>query len=277
MLNFMSNDATMVSSRPSAPGGPAGPCGPVAPVAPGVYRPGVGAPYREAAPPSTRPDPDALVRVDVSGARGADGAAGFDGADGHRGGDGQRGGDAGPAVGGEDGGRIQVRLSHGVVRVAVFADELGVEYGDVVMFDGAPVGRQGGVPIFPHLATLHRRSYQIWRFVGAQATKGQLIALSKHLPEDTVIYPHTEQIVVLCDACAKGRGGDGHAHTPEQAHHVVRGKLCAPPHLAPATVLAALDAAIAGAPGAQIAVPDLCAAGEAAGTSGDRRCAAPSS
>ncbi|MBK7071778.1 MAG: prenyltransferase [Myxococcales bacterium] len=159
------------------------------------------------------------------------------------------------------------RLSpcHGVVRVAVFADELGVEYGDVVMFDGAPVGRQGGVPIFPHLATLHRRSYQIWRFVGAQATKGQLIALSKHLPEDTVIYPHTEQIVVLCDACAKGRGGDGHAHTPEQAHHVVRGKLCAPPHLAPATVLAALDAAIAGAPGAQIAVPDLCAAaGDAA-------------
>ncbi|MBK7193552.1 MAG: hypothetical protein IPH80_13805, partial [Myxococcales bacterium] len=73
----------------------------------------MGAPYREAAPPSTRPDPDALVRVDVSGARGADGAAGFDGADGHRGGDGQRGGDAGPAVGGEDGGRIQVRLSHG--------------------------------------------------------------------------------------------------------------------------------------------------------------------
>ena len=134
----------------------------------------------------------------------------------------------------------------------MFADELGVEYGDVVMFDGAPVGRQGGVPIFPHLATLHRRSYQIWRFVGAQATKGQLIALSKHLPEDTVIYPHTEQIVVLCDACAKGRGGDGHAHTPEQAHHVVRGKLCAPPHLAPATVLAALDAAIAGAPGAQM-------------------------
>ncbi len=78
-----------------------------------MYRRGVGAPYREAPPPSGRPDDDALVRVDVSGARGADGVAGFSGADGHHGGDGQRGGDAGPAVGGEDGGTIRVRLAHG--------------------------------------------------------------------------------------------------------------------------------------------------------------------
>lgn len=159
------------------------------------------------------------------------------------------------------------RLSpcHGVVRVAMFDDAIGVEYGDVVMFDGAPVGYRGDEPIFPHLATLQRRGYQVWRFAGTQVVKRQLVALSEHLPEDTVVYPHTEQVVVLCEACARGRGGDGHAHADEQPHHVVRGKLCAPPHLAPADVLAALDAAIAGAPGAQIVVPELCAAaGDAA-------------
>ncbi|MBL8623310.1 MAG: hypothetical protein JNK64_18505 [Myxococcales bacterium] len=154
---------------------------------------------------------------------------------------------------------------HGIVRVAVFADELGVDYGDVVMFDGAPVGYHGDEPLFPHLATLRRQRYQIWRFAGTQTEPEQLDRLSEALPEDAIVYPHTEQVMLLCDACAKGRSGAGHAHTPAQAHHVVRGKLCAPPHLAPATVLAALDAAIAGAPGAQIAVPDLCAAaGDAA-------------
>ena len=153
---------------------------------------------------------------------------------------------------------------HGIVRVALFDDALGVEYGDVVLFDGAPVAYRGDEPIFPHLATLHRRGYQVWRFAGTQVAKRQLVELSAHLPEDTVVYPHTEFVRHRCAACANG-SGDGHVHADEQTHHVVRGKLCAPPHLAPATVLAALDAAIAGAPGAQIAVPDLCAAaGDAA-------------
>lgn len=166
----------------------------------------------------------------------------------------------------------RVSGGHGIVRVAVFAEALGVDYGDVVMFDGAPIGRRNGVPLFPHLATVQRGGYQIWPFAGTQAAPGQLIELSAALPDDTVIYPHTEQLQVMCADCARGRGGDGHSHADRPTHHVVRGKVCAPPHLTPAAVLAALDAAIATSPGAQLYCPALCtAAGDEARAATDER------
>ncbi|MBK9031291.1 MAG: prenyltransferase [Myxococcales bacterium] len=172
----------------------------------------------------------------------------------------ERGPDADDPGRGENGWVERLSGGHGILRVAVFADDLGLEYGDVVMFDGAPVGYHGDEPLFPHLATLRRQRYQVWRFAGTQATPRQLRDLSADLPEDTIVYPHTEQVRILCGACARGRGGDGHDHTAEERHHVVRGKVCAPPHLAPADVLAALDAAIAASPGAQLYAPALSAA-----------------
>jgi hypothetical protein len=99
------------------------------------------------------------------------------------------------------------RLSpcHGIVRSALYQDELGVDYGDVILFDGAPITYHGSgddeVPVFPHLATLVRTCYQIFRFGGTQSREGQLADLSDALPDDAEVYVHTEQFRLLCHAC----------------------------------------------------------------------------
>lgn len=159
------------------------------------------------------------------------------------------------------------RLSpcHGIIRVALLRDEIGLEFGDVVMFDGAPVGYQRGpggerLPIYPHLATLRRRAFQVHAFAGVQRAARQLDALTAALPDECVVYPHTEQIEYLCEECARGRSGVPHQHRPEQTHHVVRGKICAPPDLLAAELRARLDHALASVDGARLYAPTLSAA-----------------
>lgn len=85
-------------------------------------------------------------------------------------------------------------------------------------------------------------------------------------------YVHTEQVVLLCQECSL-RHGAGHPHQTRE-HRVVRGKLCAPPGLAPAALLAALDAAVAaaGQDGLRVLVPALAdAAGDPARAEVERR------
>src|SRR5262245_37216130 len=81
------------------------------------------------------------------------------------------------------------RLSpcHGIVRSVLYGD-LGVDYGDVVLFDGAPIthhkyGEQS-VPVFPHLTTLVRSGYQRFELAGTQASAGEIAELSAGLPLD---------------------------------------------------------------------------------------------
>jgi hypothetical protein len=153
------------------------------------------------------------------------------------------------------------RLSpcHGVVRSALF-QELGVDFGDVVLFDGAPITYHeygdGRVAVFPHLATLVRPGYRIWRFGGTQSQAEQIGDLSKHLPDDTVLYVHTEQYQVLCSSCWEaGRvSSDTHQHVE---HRVVTGKLCAPPSTSPRALLDQLDRLVAEAEGVQLLLPGL--------------------
>lgn len=153
------------------------------------------------------------------------------------------------------------RLSpcHGVVRSALVQD-LGVDYGDVVLIDGAPVTHhkygESAVPVFPHLATLERTGYRIFPFVGTQPKQGAIEGLSRSLPEDTVLYSHTEKFSVLCAKCWESDQTDHSAHRTAE-HHVVRGMLCAPPSVAPARLREALDQAIAESPGIRVFVPDL--------------------
>jgi hypothetical protein len=153
------------------------------------------------------------------------------------------------------------RLSpcHGIVRSALY-QELGVDYGDVVLFDGAPITFQkygdDEVPVFPHLVTLERSAYRIFPFVGTQPSQGAVTDLSEQLPDDAVLYSHTEQFVMLCAHCWGSAEVDHAGHRQEQ-HHVVRGKLCAPPHVAPAALRDALDAALASSNGVRIFVPEL--------------------
>jgi len=154
------------------------------------------------------------------------------------------------------------RLSpcHGVVRSALY-QELGVDYGDVVLFDGAPItfheydGER--VAVFPHLATLKRPGYRIWRFGGTQRHAQQIGNLSKQLLDDAVLYVHTEQFQVLCHTCWEA-GQTKHDGHQDAEHHVVTGKLCAPPDAMPRTLLDQLDRLVAAEAGAvQLLVPDL--------------------
>jgi len=160
------------------------------------------------------------------------------------------------------------RLSpcHGIVRSALY-QRLGVDYGDVVLFDGAPItyhtSGEKKIPVFPHLATLVRPGYHLYDFAGTQESPRQLADASTALADDAVIYSHTEQFVQLCEACWRSEATD-HANHTKTAAHVVVGRIAAPPHIEPAELLRQLDAAMAERAPCRIYVPELC---EAAGMS----------
>jgi hypothetical protein len=153
------------------------------------------------------------------------------------------------------------RLSpcHGIVRSALYQD-LGVDYGDVVLFDGAPITEhkygEREVPVFPHLVTLRRCGYRILPFLGTQPSEGAIANLSRKLPRDSVLYSHTEQFVVMCATCWENQQVD-HASHKGIEHHLVRGKLCAPPDIAARDLLVALDGAVAESPDVRVYVPEL--------------------
>ncbi|MGG7536617.1 hypothetical protein [Rhizobium sp. 12,4] len=168
------------------------------------------------------------------------------------------------------------RLSpcHGIIRSVLFGS-LGVDYGDVVLMDGAPItyhtyGEQE-VPVFPHLATLVRRNYQFFAFAGTQETAGQLIDLSGELDEDAIIYSHTENFRIMCANCWRNPDID-HADHEKMEKHVVTGRIAAPPDIAPARLLDLIDRGIEKRKTCQLYAPDLCAAaGQLARERSDRR------
>ncbi|WP_434712881.1 hypothetical protein NMA58_07810 [Rhizobium sp. YTUHZ045] len=168
------------------------------------------------------------------------------------------------------------RLSpcHGIIRSVLFGS-LGVDYGDVVLMDGAPItyhtyGEQE-VPVFPHLATLVRRNYQFFAFAGTQETAGQLIDLSGELDEDAIIYSHTENLRIMCANCWRNPDID-HADHEKMEKHVVTGRIAAPPDIAPARLLDLIDRGIEKRKTCQLYAPDLCAAaGQLARERSDRR------
>lgn len=156
------------------------------------------------------------------------------------------------------------RLSpcHGVIR-SVLYQNLGVDYGDVILFDGAPITHHKygdvEVPVFPHLATLLRRSYQLFDFAGTQDTARQLVDVSADLDADAVVYSHSESFRILCANCWRDPDLDHDEHE-EIKKHVVKGRIAAPPDFPPARLLDQIDKAIAKRERCQLYAPDLCAA-----------------
>lgn len=120
------------------------------------------------------------------------------------------------------------RLSpcHGEIISPTFG-ELGADYGDIVLFDGAAIvvrERAGKrVAVFPQLATIRRGAAQLFRFAARQARPGMVAELQ--LPGDSILYVHTEQVRQLCRGCWET--GADHDHSPED-HGVVTGKLVVP-------------------------------------------------
>lgn len=168
------------------------------------------------------------------------------------------------------------RLSpcHGIIRSVLYG-KLGVDYGDVILTDGAPIthhtyGEQQ-IPVFPHLATLLRRNYQFFDFAGTQETARQLADITDELDGDAVIYSHSEGFKIMCANCWRNPDID-HADHEQMEKHVVVGRIAAPPDIAPARLLHLIDTAIEKRGTCQLYAPDLCAAaGQAARERIDRR------
>jgi len=154
------------------------------------------------------------------------------------------------------------RLSpcHGVLVSAPLAD-VGVEFGDVLLFDGAPIthhevdGLQ--VPVFPHLATLRPGGWHVFHFAGTQRERGELSGLSAALPGGSTVYSHTESVEIVCPECWEKGAASGHRHDTEGAQVTVRGKLCLDPKVPLAESAAALWGLLAQRPHLQLAAPDL--------------------
>jgi len=156
------------------------------------------------------------------------------------------------------------RLSpcHGVIR-SVLYQNLGVDYGDVILMDGAPITHHTygdvQVPVFPHLATLVRRNYQVFKFAGTQETARQLADMSAELDEDALIYSHSESFKTLCANCWRDPDID-HAHHERVEKHVVTGRIAAPPDMAPVRLQDMIDKALEKRGRCHLYSPDLCAA-----------------
>jgi hypothetical protein len=168
------------------------------------------------------------------------------------------------------------RLSpcHGIIRSVLYRN-LGVDYGDVILVDGAPITHhtygEAKVPVFPHLATLLRQNYQLFDFAGTQETAGQLANASKELDADAVVYSHSESLKLLCTNCWRDPEIDHDDHERVEKH-VVTGRIAAPPHMPPMRLLHLIDSAVEKRGRCQLYAPDLCAAAVLTARAGiDRR------
>lgn len=156
------------------------------------------------------------------------------------------------------------RLSpcHGIIR-SVLYQNLGVDYGDVILFDGAPITyhKYGDkqIAVFPHLATIKNSNYQFFDFAGTQSAERELSDLSSHLEKDAVLYSHTENFASLCSTCWRDENID-HEHREREEKNIVVGRIAVPPDQQPVEVLNALDKALQGKPENRIFSPGLCRA-----------------
>lgn len=154
------------------------------------------------------------------------------------------------------------RLSpcHGIIRSVLFQD-LGVDYGDVVLIDGAPITYHTygdkQVPVFPHLATLVKNDYMFFDFAATQEEKGQIHNLSLSLKKDAVVYVHTENYRVLCETCWQDSSVDHKEHKEDQKN-IVTGRIAAPNDMEPEDLLSAIDGALGELEHCKIFAPELC-------------------
>ncbi|MCI0573395.1 MAG: hypothetical protein L0Y66_21835 [Myxococcaceae bacterium] len=154
------------------------------------------------------------------------------------------------------------RLSpcHGRVLSPTMAD-FQADYGDLVLHDGAAIGfrMQDGqrIPRFPQLGVLRKGEERCFRFAALQVEGGQVAALEELLPEGCLLYPHTEQVEMICRECVRGSGRHEHRPTELRTHRQLFGKLVVPARMEPAEYLRHLQAALVQRPHLTLASPAL--------------------
>jgi hypothetical protein len=96
-------------------------------------------------------------------------------------------------------------------------------------------------------------------FAGTQDTARQLANVSADLDKDAVIYSHSESVKMMCSNCWRDPDLDHNQHE-RMEKLVVRGRIAAPPDIAPARLLDLIDRSIEKQGRCQLYAPDLCAA-----------------
>ncbi len=108
---------------------------------------------------------------------------------------------------------------HGVVQSPTFRDAP-IDYGDLVLWDGAPVAehRASGsnpLPVFPLLEILRRGDERRWPFVALERESGATKTLEEALPPGTRLFVQQERVAHHCPAC---EGGVEHDYDHEDDH-----------------------------------------------------------
>jgi tetratricopeptide (TPR) repeat protein len=149
---------------------------------------------------------------------------------------------------------------HGVVSSASYRDA-STDYGDLVLWDGVPVGmsmHEGRpVPRFPLLAVLRKGDEHRFRFVALQQSQDQVASLARELPADARLFIHHERIEKLCSRCASGEFLAKHRHEPPEEHRLVYGKLIVPAASDLPSFRRELEGLLRRVPGVQLVVPQL--------------------
>ena len=154
------------------------------------------------------------------------------------------------------------RLSpcHGIIRSVLYQD-LGVDYGDVVLIDGAPITYHkydgNEIPVFPHLATLQKRNYLFFDFAGTQDTANSINELSNDFDRDAIVYSHTENFRMLCATCWRDPDTNHEVHEAEEKY-VIIGRIAVPNDMNLEELLTKLDKSVSDRKDCRIFVPDLC-------------------
>jgi hypothetical protein len=149
---------------------------------------------------------------------------------------------------------------HGVVQTPTFR-EASVDYGDLVLWDGTPVGvieHEGKpVPRFALLSKLRAGDERRFRFIALEQDEGDVIACARALPEPARFFLQRASVEMLCPRCASGEHMHKHTHGTPEPHRLVYGKLIVPAELDLAKFRVELDAHLRQHPKVQFVIPTL--------------------
>ncbi|MFK7990957.1 MAG: hypothetical protein AB8I08_33360 [Sandaracinaceae bacterium] len=149
---------------------------------------------------------------------------------------------------------------HGVVRSPTFRDAM-ADFGDVVLWDGAPVGVSEidgkAVPRFPLLSPLHQGDERRFRFLTLEQEEGQTDALGAALEHGAILYRHGERVEHVCPRCAAGETLIKHEHLPAETHRIAFGKLVLAGDVDLETFARHLERTRRDHPGVRMAIPSL--------------------
>jgi len=121
---------------------------------------------------------------------------------------------------------------HGVVRTPTARAAI-VDFGDVILFDPAPVANLVGSDgharrVHPLLHVLARGDEGRFAFLALEQAEGAVASIERALPQGCVWYLHDTRVDRVCPRCAAGETFLPHTHEPPEARRVVRGKLVVP-------------------------------------------------